>query len=109
MNKDSKIAILGAGVEGLGLAKYLYSKGYLNLTIFDEQEDPSTVGIEKFELVTGKDAFSKIKNFNFVFRSPGIHLKKLNDIDSAVLTSTTNYFFQNHKGLIIGVTGTKGK
>lgn len=117
MNKNSKIGILGAGVEGVALAQFLLEHGFTDVVIFDEKmkEDELTVGEKKVKVVNGADAFNKAASGEYarevVFRSPGIHINRLNDLRDAGIkvTSTTQYFFENCPGKMIGVTGTKGK
>lgn len=117
MNKNSKIGILGAGVEGAALAQFLLEHGFTDVVIFDEKmnDDELIVGEKKVKVVNGADAFNKAASGEYarevVFRSPGIHINKLNDLrDAGVkVTSTTQYFFENCPGRMIGVTGTKGK
>ncbi len=115
LDKSDKIGILGGGVEGLALAEYLVGKGYSDVTIFDEKEaleNPVPSGVK---VVSGKGAFGKITSCKTIFRSPGIHPKKLSDelvrgqTGDIKITSTTQYFFENCPCKIIGVTGTKGK
>ncbi|MFC1599928.1 UDP-N-acetylmuramoyl-L-alanine--D-glutamate ligase [Patescibacteria group bacterium] len=94
--KTAKIAILGFGLEGKSTKKFLEENEYENLTVFDEK-------LDEFE-----SDLTKLKDFDVIFRSPGIHkdhpaLKGLN------VTSSTKLFFDICPCPIIGVTGTKGK
>jgi len=38
INKESKIAIIGAGPSGLGAAEALFEQGYKNTTVFEKTE-----------------------------------------------------------------------
>ena len=110
MHKNSKIGIMGAGVEGIALINFLFKKGFLDLTLFDERE--SLMGIpDGVKTVLGKDAFEKIYDMEVLFRSPGIHKRRLETarLRGIEVTSTTQYFFESCPGKVIGVTGTKGK
>ena len=83
------IAVLGGGVEGTAVKKYFTEKGE-HVQVFDNFKDED---IESF----------KLEDYDKVFRSPSVHPLDEN------WTSMTNYFFDNCKAKIIGVTGTKGK
>ncbi|MCG2690186.1 UDP-N-acetylmuramoyl-L-alanine--D-glutamate ligase, partial [Candidatus Parcubacteria bacterium] len=53
----------------------------------------------------------ELKNYQVVFKTPGIPLSKLKPFlgKGARVVSQTEIFFDNFKGLCVGVTGTKGK
>lgn len=111
MNTGDHIGVLGGGVEGTSLIEYLLKKGYTNITLFDEKESlemPVPAGVQT---VLGAGVFEKTDGCAVVFRSPGIHLQKVESArkKGAIITSTTQYFFENCPCKIIGVTGTKGK
>ena len=107
-----KIAILGFGAEGGAALKFMRrSPKYKDavFTILDKKR--------------GKNYLKHLANFDLIVKSPGIPFS-LPEIQRALklgkkFTSTTELFFsavggsssggQNAKGLIIGVTGTKGK
>ncbi len=103
-----KIAILGYGIEGKALAKYFKHYG-AELTICDQ--NPKVKVREKAKVKLGRSAFKGLKNFDMVFKSPGIPLKQLGKAASRIqnLTTLTRYFFEHCPCPIIGVTGTKGK
>jgi UDP-N-acetylmuramoylalanine--D-glutamate ligase len=149
MNYLDKIGILGGGVEGIALAEYLIKHGYRDITIFDENPEfgknswdrnaladhsggsKSSTGkwllgtSAGVKVVSGADAFEKIHGCKVIFRSPGIHPKKVKRApknlgeDGALtekpvkqdllVTSTTQFFLENCPCRVIGVTGTKGK
>lgn len=96
MNKDSHIGILGNGVEGQAVEKYLLAHGYSNVKIFDE----------KFEGEEG--SFEEAKKCDVLFRSPGVKVDRFQDFEGK-MTSATKFFMEHAKGKVIGVTGTKGK
>lgn len=112
MNKNAKIAILGAGVEGGAMAEYLLKKGYTDLTILDRNLTPEFKNILP-DRRTGADYMKNLIDFDIVFRSPGIpclteeiqEAKK----EGVEISSLTKYFFEHCPCPIIGVTGTKGK
>lgn len=119
--EDKKILILGFGREGLDTFIFL-RKIFPDkiLGIGDRQEikslKPESLGLikkdGKTELHFGKDYLSAIKDYDIVIKSPGIPIH-LPEIEKALkegkITSQTEIFFNNYKGKIVGVTGTKGK
>ena len=112
MKKDSKIAILGFGIEGRAIADYLHKHGYRELTICDERESVQDLP-EHADVQLGVNAFNNLTDFDTVFRSPGIPISRpelRSAIDSGThFTSVTKFFFENCPGKTIGVSGTKGK
>lgn len=111
LNKNSKIAILGMGIEGQALAGYFEKNGYFDVTLCDEKK--SLIEYKEFKLKAGEHAFEGLDRFEYVFRSPGIHvdhpeIKKAREKGSNI-TSATKLFFDICPCPIIGITGTKGK
>jgi len=117
--KDKKVAVLGLGLEGEDVCRFLLQQK-AKITVFD-QKTASELGKIYQELKKKGVQFSLGKNylqpgltsFDFVFRSPGFH-RFLSQIIQAekkgvVITSATKLFFDLCPGKIIGVTGTKGK
>lgn len=115
--KNKKVAILGFGIEGKDLAKYLLKKG-ARITVFDRKNekelDLSEVDKRRLKLVCGENYLEKgLKSFDIVFRSPGVY-RYIPEINSAEksnveISSLTKLFFELSPARIIGVTGTKGK
>lgn len=115
--RGKKVAILGWGINGLDAVRYLIHKG-AKLTIFDSKPkdslDFSEVDIENVNLSLGKNYLkSGLKNFDFVFRAPGVY-RYLPEIihaekEGVIITSVAKLFFDLCGSKIIGVTGTKGK
>lgn len=116
MISGKKIAIFGLGQEGISALNYLSSKN--EVAIIDEKKekdlDPKNIQIAKnynSKIYDSTDA--NLPTFDLVVRSPGVRpdhttIKKLKNA-GAILTSPTNIFFEECKGQIIGITGTKGK
>ncbi|MFA6435918.1 MAG: UDP-N-acetylmuramoyl-L-alanine--D-glutamate ligase [Candidatus Gracilibacteria bacterium] len=98
------IAILGFGMEGKALADY-FKRRKAGITICDQ--NPKTQVPKHFKSQLGENAFSNLKNFDLVFKSPGIPPARV--ADTPRLTTLTQYFFEHCPCPIIGVTGTKGK
>ncbi|HLE48742.1 MAG TPA: UDP-N-acetylmuramoyl-L-alanine--D-glutamate ligase [Patescibacteria group bacterium] len=114
---DSKIAILGFGLEGRDVLDYFLKHGVKNITILDTKNknelDFSGFNLKYINLVTGEKYLSNLDRFDFIFRSPGVY-RFLSELVSAekngvVITSAVKYFLENCPATTIGVTGTKGK
>jgi UDP-N-acetylmuramoylalanine--D-glutamate ligase len=90
--KNKKILVVGAGVEGNAVEKYLRShlRG-VRLDIVDQKD--------------GKNYLGSQKNYDIAVKSPGVKAKLL----TISYTTATNIFLANAKGKVVGVTGTKGK
>ena len=90
--EDKKILIVGKGVEGQASFAYL------------SRHFPS----QKITIVDQKDGASYLENqgdYDIAIKSPGVHPDKI----KIPYTTSTNIFFANARGKIIGITGTKGK
>lgn len=87
--KNKKIAILGWGVDTQDIEPWLRSQG-AEVTILDEKDKP----------------FENLDSYDLLVRSPGVNINRLQGLN---VTSKTRIFFDEFKGQIIGVTGTKGK
>ena len=117
---SQKVAVLGFGLEGKDLCRFLLSQK-AQITVFDQETDlVKDQDYQKFqkqgvEFKLGKDCLSTLPNegFAFIFRSPGFsplrpEIKKAKE-SGAQISSATKLFFELCPGKIIGVTGTKGK
>jgi len=108
MEKLARIVVLGGGIEGLSLLEYLRWHGFENVTLLDENEAWDGDKNLAARVILGPEVFKSLAEYDVVFKSPGIRLSKLGMV-KGVLRSTTEFFFERKKGLVIGVTGTKGK
>ncbi len=114
--KGKKVAILGFGIEGNDVLKYLVGSG-AKITILDkkpaEELDISEVKSHKVDFTCGAKYLNNLSAFDVVFRSPGVYrfLPEIVDAErkGVVISSATKLFFENCPAKIIGVTGTKGK
>lgn len=113
MDKRSKIAILGFGVEGRAIFDYLLEHGYFNLTVCDQNVDLDFEMPDGVSTRLGENYLNDLEDFDVVFRSPGISclrpeikLAKQNGVE---VTSGTAFFMDQCPCPAIGVTGTKGK
>ncbi len=113
--KNKKIGILGFGMEGQAVFRYLKNKG-LNLEIFEsidianwsEKQKSEIIGLESLAN-TGNNYLDKINTLDVLFVSPGININKIPVNYNILITSQTEFFFNLNTAQIIGVTGTKGK
>ncbi|HNX10550.1 MAG TPA: UDP-N-acetylmuramoyl-L-alanine--D-glutamate ligase [bacterium] len=107
-----KIIILGYGQEGQAAVKYFHSLyPHKILTVADQK--PLAKKEKNIIFRSGKNYLSTLSDFDLIIKSPGIP-SDLPEIVAAEkngsqVTTNTNLFFQKAPGLIIGVTGTKGK
>jgi UDP-N-acetylmuramoylalanine-D-glutamate ligase len=124
--KLSRIAILGFGIEGKSLLRFLpKSPAYKQseLWILDKRPIPKEEipAGKNIHLQTGKDYLKNLDRFDALFRSPGIPYltQEIQDAKKAgtLIPSATKLFFGNmrlfptgkKRPILIGVTGTKGK
>lgn len=110
--KNKKLLIAGFGKEGKSTYKLLrkYFPGKV-IGIADSNYDvkgqiPNDKNIS-FHL--GENYLKSIKEYDLVFKSPGISLKDFPCSNSEKITSQTDIFMRFFGGQTIGVTGTKGK
>ncbi|MDO8264978.1 MAG: Mur ligase family protein [Candidatus Parcubacteria bacterium] len=114
------IVILGIGREGIDTLRFLRKQfPQKNIGIADKQEFRNLpIGTRKIiiagkrlNLHFGKKYLSFLKNYSAVIKSPGIAFKVIKPFigRNQKLTSQTEIFLENCKGMIIGITGTKGK
>ncbi len=109
-----KVAILGFAIEGQAMTDLLLTRGAI-ITVFDEKEIALELR-QKYEAQSVTfhiGLFGDLTQFDYVSRTPGIRLERA-EIQQAikagvVIISNTKLFLAEAKGLVIGVTGTKGK
>lgn len=94
--KDKKILILGFGKEGKDTLLFLKK-------LFPEKK--IAIADQKF----AKDYLDKMGDYDVIIKSPGIPFKILPKSALKKITTQTDIFFNNCPGIIVGVTGTKGK
>ena len=108
LRPDSRIAVLGAGVEGRAVIEYLRARGVRDITICDKDDllklDPS------LKMRLGDEYLQDLEQFEAIFRSPGVprDLASLADAEQAgvVITSATREFFDRCPCTVVGVTGS---
>ena len=107
--KDKKIVILGFGKEGLSTYEYIRKF---------EKEMPLVIMDNKYQDIKVEDSnvsiididYDSLKDYDLIFKSPGISFKGVDiSLFRDKITSQLEYFLDNKKGYVIGITGTKGK
>jgi UDP-N-acetylmuramoylalanine--D-glutamate ligase len=122
--QNKKVAVLGLGIEGIALAKFLELKCQ-SITLLDratEEElmarDDAKALLEliqnnNFEKKLGPDYMDNLSDYEVVYRTPGIPYldPKIQEAikRGALIGSQIKLFFDLCSCPIIGVTGTKGK
>lgn len=130
--KNKRILILGFAREGIDSFKFLRKllpKKVLGIadklplkklspsaqkTIYHIFYDRRKRGIGRgrmMKLHFGEDYLKAIKNYDIIIKTPGIPPKIIKPFlkKGQRVTSQTEIFFENCKGKIVGITGTKGK
>ncbi|MBU1014947.1 UDP-N-acetylmuramoyl-L-alanine--D-glutamate ligase [Patescibacteria group bacterium] len=109
--KGKRLLVLGFGKEGRDTFSFLRSAfPKAEIGISDEKEELAQLPADT-ELHLGKKYLEAIRQYDVVFKSPGIPTKVLESYlgEKHTLTSQTELFLSEYPGTIIGVTGTKGK
>jgi len=125
--KNKKIAVLGLGIEGEDVCRYLMSQGANDITVFDQKTAEELGEVYKnfqFSCPSGRRAIfnfqlgpdylkNGLRGFDVIFRSPAFKLSLPEIVEAknsgAIISSATKLFFDLCPAKIIGVTGTKGK
>jgi UDP-N-acetylmuramoylalanine--D-glutamate ligase len=114
---NKKVAVLGYGIEGRDAIKFLIDNG-AEVTLFDkkneEELDFAGIGKSAVKIVSGPDYLSRgLTDFDFIVRSPGVYrfIPEIIEAEKAgvKIISAIKIFFEECRGKLIGVTGTKGK
>ena len=114
--KDKKVALIGIGVSNIPLVEYLYNLG-AKVTLFNDKKVSENVLeiINKYnlEFYFGDNYLSKLKGFDYIFRSPSCRPDQIEIIEEvkrgAILTSEIEMVMELCPGTIIGITGSDGK
>ncbi len=118
---NKKILILGMAREGVDSLRYFLKKypsaqiGAADRLELTELNEPARELLARNSQVCffgGDDYLSAIDDYDLIVKSPGVPIHLL-EIEAAYrqgkITSQTEIFFEKCPGMIIGVTGTKGK
>ncbi|MFH1582664.1 MAG: Mur ligase family protein [bacterium] len=107
--KNKKMLILGFGREGkdnfLFLRK-LFPKKKIGIA---DKQNLTRLSFKNIKLHLGEKYLNSIKDYDTVIKSPGIPFKLIPKSYLKKIITQTDLFLENCPGLIIGVTGTKGK
>ncbi len=113
MDQRSKIAILGYGIEGQAMTKYLLAHAYCDITVCDKNVNLSAEIPDGVSTIFGDKYLENLADFDVVFRSPGIkylepqiQFAKEKGVE---ISSPTAFFMNMCPCHVVGVTGTKGK
>jgi len=112
--QGSSILILGYGHEGRSTHRYIATKyPDIKVGIADQKEEIVPVAGSSVSLHLGANYLDSISNYETIIRSPGISIQAL-QLQKALeagkhITSETNLFLAEVPGMVIGITGTKGK
>ncbi|MFA7685986.1 MAG: UDP-N-acetylmuramoyl-L-alanine--D-glutamate ligase [Candidatus Gracilibacteria bacterium] len=114
MDKQTKIAILGLGVEGKAMLEYLVRHNFLNITVCDQDIDVANALPKGVSSQLGKDVYlNDLDKFEVIFRTPGVKFLtpqiQLALIKGVKVTSCIKYFLENCPCPVVGISGTKGK
>ncbi len=121
--EEKRILILGFGKEGrdtyFGLRKLFPNKllgiaDQKKFSIFNSQFSKQLKKDKNIKLHLGEGYLKAIGEYEVIIKTPGIAPKTLGSLGSKEpsalnFTSQTEIFFDNFPGIIVGVTGTKGK
>ncbi len=113
MDKRSKIAVLGFGIEGKAMLSYLVKHGFHNTTVCDVNVDLEDHLPDGISAILGPEYLDDLSSFDVVFRTPGIPFLhpqiQIAKQNGALVTSVSKFFIEHCPCPIIGITGTKGK
>ena len=104
----NQVLITGFGREGRSVLKYL-RKNYPDVAVAVADKNPQSVADFNNQVFSGDQYLDHIGEFSTVVRSPGVSKNTPQLQEAEHVTTATNLFFSEAPGLIIGVTGTKGK
>jgi len=118
--EQKKVLILGFGKEGQDSFLFLRKKFPGKTIGVADQLTSAKLSLSARKLLRrdihtrlhfGKNYLRSLKHYDIIIKSPGIAPRILKPYlkSKQKITSQTNIFFQNCPGIIIGITGTKGK
>lgn len=101
---NTRIAIVGFGIEGRAAYRYYARQQNAEITVFDERPVADLPADARF----GGGDFTQLLDYDLVVRSPGIRPDRIKT--NGQMTSVTKVFFKaSSTRNIIGITGSKGK
>ncbi len=108
--KNKKIAILGFWKEGKSSLNFLQNYGIQDITVLDKEIPEDYNRWENITFISWESYLNNLWDFDYILKSPWVspfHKKIAPFRDK--LISQTQLFFENYRGKVIGITGTKGK
>lgn len=110
--EGKNILILGYGREGestFHLLKRYFPEIHPAVADINENIQAKVKG-EGVKVYVGKNYLSSIKDYDLIFKTPGISLNHLDfEFDKNTITSQTDLFLEFYHRQVMGITGTKGK
>ena len=107
--KDKKILILGFGREGQDTFRFLRKLFPKKIIGIADKSEKIKKPDKNTETHLGENYLLALKKYDIVIKSPGIPFKILPSSVVKKIVTQTDIFFDNCKGQIVGITGTKGK
>jgi UDP-N-acetylmuramoylalanine--D-glutamate ligase len=114
LSSNRQILILGFGREGKSTYRY-FRQMFPERLIYIADENPEIADNEEIIndkniiFQTDSECYKNLEKFDLIIKTPGIPLRKLNNVSRSVLTSQTDIFLQQYYKQTTGVSGTKGK
>lgn len=113
MKHQDNIAIVGYGIEGKAICKYLLEHQYGNITVLDQNVDLREQLPDGVSSKLGANYLEGVQDFDVIMRSPGVkylnpHIQLAKSAGRKV-TSPIDFFVDQCPCPIVGVSGTKGK
>jgi UDP-N-acetylmuramoylalanine--D-glutamate ligase len=115
---NKKIAVLGIGISNTPLIKFLVENN-ASVTAFDKKSIEQLEGTYEIlksigvDFCLGSDYLSKLKDFDIVFKTPGMRFDLPELIyarnNGSIITSEMEVFFELCPAKIIAITGSDGK
>jgi len=108
-SKGNRIVILGFGLEGKSILRFLLTEKsmFSEIVVLDQNDMVSQQDLileNDIKCYTGDDYQSQLTSGDFIIKSPGVKL-----IKAFNTFSQTSLFLEYYQKQIIGITGTKGK
>lgn len=103
------ILIAGFGREGKSVINFLERQKNVDYHFTIADQEPNAIGRQNYTCYYGQEYLSHVGDFDTVVRSPGIPKTTPEFSDAEHITTATNIFFSECPGMVIGITGTKGK
>ena len=107
--KDKKILILGFGREGRSSLNMLEAVSGASLIEISDKNPIDSREAHGLRVISGDSYLDVLDDYDIVFKSPGVVLKKAAEEYKCDITCQTEIFIKAYRDRVIGITGTKGK